>query len=128
VGFPLWYRWPYEEIEPFASPGLMSNGSRAITWQRQWGGGRVKHGPERLMFMGQTATLTTYQNGRKHGPKANYSFVETVSKDGRISFVRSKEPFLAGNYVDDEKDGDWTSTVNGPMETTTYRNGKQVSP
>src|SRR5262245_39496345 len=85
IGFPIWYRWPYQEAESLAA------GDRAVritAWQRQWGGGRLKHGPERLIVNGQTAELTTYLRGRKEGPYWN----------GR----------LTGQFANDMREGVWT--------------------
>src|SRR5262245_24123007 len=63
IGFPIWYRWPYEERPPFI-------GARdvVITWQRQWGGGRV--GIQRIYFGDDSVFTYTLRNdmGQKHGP------------------------------------------------------------
>src|SRR5215813_10864191 len=67
IGFPIWYRWPYEEVED-VSP--TSKTKRVITWQRQWGGSRIKHGRERVatnLGTFDAVETTTYRNGQKHG-------------------------------------------------------------
>src|SRR5437868_6478456 len=65
VGFPIWYRWPYRE-EEILSPGPTKE-RRVTSWQRQWGGGRTKHGPQQLIFGDTIVETTTYLHGRKHG-------------------------------------------------------------
>src|SRR5438874_5953770 len=62
IGFPIWYRWPYVESGPSASMAS----ERTITWQRQWGGGRLRHGPEITKSGGITSTVN-YRRGKKHG-------------------------------------------------------------
>src|SRR5947207_15558420 len=63
IGFPIWYRWPYEEaIDNPAGASLIT------TWQRQWGGSRVKHGLARLVAGGAAVQSTMYRNGLRHGP------------------------------------------------------------
>src|SRR6185295_1137871 len=81
IGFPVWYRWPYEEavINPTAIA------SQITTWQRQWGGGRVKHGPQRLIAGGEIVESVMYLNGLRHGP-----------------YQRDE---VRGQFVDDLKDG-----------------------
>src|SRR6478736_5135829 len=64
IGFPIWYRWPYEATD------VDSTGTTrwVTTWQRQWGGGRLKHGLERVISGGQIVQSTMYHNGLRHGP------------------------------------------------------------
>src|SRR5207248_6526902 len=64
IGFPIWYRWPYEETE--ANSTALSR--RITTWQRQWGGGRLKHGLERQVVGSETIESVMYRNGLRHGP------------------------------------------------------------
>src|SRR5688572_12726396 len=51
IGFPIWYRWPYREvITTYVMAGGQPDKSKPTgkyvrTWQRAWGGGRLKHGP-----------------------------------------------------------------------------------
>ena len=114
IGFPIWWRWPYEETEDLSRLVGPNLGMRTTTWQRQWGGGRLKHGPERMEHPRQLQVLTTYSNGRKNG----------------LYLLRGSvvEPsFISGQYVDDEKDGVWTTVSYGQKQTTTWHHGKQVS-
>jgi len=101
IGFPIWYRWPYEETT--AMPG----GSLIITWQRQWGGGRAKHGLERWVAggSGQTVQSIIYRNGLRHGPY-------TDSQGTR------------GQYENGSKEGVWTE----PNRTTSWHRGKLDGP
>jgi len=97
IAFSVWYRWPYEEIVSQTN----SDGShvqRITTWQRQWGGGRLKHGVDRLIVDGSLLESTTYDRGRKHGPY----FSNRWSKQG--------QPDTTGQYLHDRKEGTWTSS------------------
>src|SRR4029453_13469530 len=72
IGFPIWYRWPYEEegvrwATKFFPP------KRVKTWRRKWGGGKLKDGPEREMIGNIAREVTNYHNGRKHGPYTAYT-------------------------------------------------------
>jgi len=126
IGFPVWYRWPYEEIH--TNPG--TGDERVTTWQRQWGGGRLKHGVERRsagatqMIVNSTDQIessfgfenvetTTYREGRKDGPYEHHA-----GQNG-----------LTGQYVDDLKDGVWLAK-NGVMVTRleSWRRGKLDGP
>jgi hypothetical protein len=120
IGFPVWYRRPYEEVivqdfsgDPFA---VSKKRLTTTTWQRQWGGGRFKHGVERVVRDGKTSTLTTYHGGRKHGPYQNHY------NDGSLAMV--------GHYTDDEKDGTWTTfDPKGEVQlAATWRHGQLEGP
>src|SRR5262245_15404228 len=104
IGFPVWYRLPFKEITRESPAGSANEVQRVTTWQRQWGGGRLKHGLERLVVNGTTTESTTFQNGLRHGPY--------VSRD------------LRGQYVDDLKEGSWTA----PDRTSTWHRGKLHGP
>src|SRR5438132_11390718 len=67
IGFPIWYRWPYqsETVQRDATGAVVAR--RIITWQRQWGGERLQHGPERLI-LGDATFTPTYVRGLRHGP------------------------------------------------------------
>jgi hypothetical protein len=117
IGFPVWYRWPYEEVEilPPSGRGKPVVEQRITTWQRQWGGEPLKHGPHRIVRDGKTFELTTYRNGRKHGQYY-------------LTFGDPKDAALSGQFVDDEMDGVWSEIVNGRKRFTTFDHGKLVSP
>jgi hypothetical protein len=91
IGFPIWYRWPYEEEDPDAAKSNQ-NTKRVITWQRQWGGGRLKHGPESTYRKGELIHRATYKNGILHGP-----FEARMPRGVRES----------GQYIDGKKGGEW---------------------
>jgi hypothetical protein len=114
IGFPVWYRWPYEEIEDLAD-GAPIRAWRITTWQRQWGGERLRHGPERVEFPGQLQIVTTYANGRKNGLYWMRGMVVNPA-------------FESGQYADDEKEGVWTELDRDEKIVTTWHHGKQVSP
>jgi len=100
IGFPIWYRWPYEETDSNQSGTVR----RITTWQRQWGGGRKKQGWERQIQNGETIESLSYRNGLRHGPY--------------------ESPQIRGQFVNDIKEGVWT----GPDRTMTYRHGKLDGP
>ena len=104
IGFPIWYRWPYEEIAFETPPGSPTELKRITTWQRQWGGGRLKHGLQRLVSNGKTIESITYRNGLRHGPYQG--------EDEK------------GQFVDDLKDGVWVA----PYRTSTWNRGKLHGP
>jgi hypothetical protein len=110
IGFPIWYRWPYEESEAIGM-GIR----RTRTWQRQWSGGRLQHGPEMEFHKGELIKLKTYRNGIMHGP---YFDSVGLSKEGQESVI-TWEMLTKGEYVDGEKDGKWIEmTYQGPIEVT----------
>lgn len=104
IGFPIWYRWPYQEVAQ-ESPANAPRVVRQITtWQRQWGGGRRKHGLELWEVNGEVVASTTFKNGLRHGPYDSEN--------------------VQGQYVDDLKEGTWT----GPDRTSTWHRGKLHGP
>jgi hypothetical protein len=98
IGFPIWYRWPYEETESTATK------QRITTWQRQWGGGRLKNGPARQISGGVTIESLVYRNGLRHGPY--------------------EASWASGQFVNDLKEGVWTA----PDRTSTWHRGKLDGP
>jgi hypothetical protein len=85
---------------------------RVITWQRQWGGGRQKHGEERYYANERCLELQTYRDGRLHGP-----FQQFMTKSGRIS--------TAGQYASGRRAGIWKEFDHQGNETAQheYRGG-----
>ena len=97
IGFPVWYRLPYEEsTDPLASAAgrapKVSN-KLVTTWQQQWGGGRLMHGPQVRYVNGKMFSKETYSNGELHGPCTYWI------PDGTKEFVE---------IVHGKKDGVWT--------------------
>lgn len=82
VGFPIWYRWPYEEEQVSWAKDATGkddhsrppDARRVKTWQRQWGSGRLQHGEERYYIGGKLVELTSYATGKLHGPSRRYDF------------------------------------------------------
>jgi hypothetical protein len=98
IGFPIWYRWPYEESLRETLPDGTLAFTRTVIWQRQWGGGRLMHGDEVRVFPpGDVVVTSHYVHGKQHGP-----FTVRDAKG------RQK---VTGQYVDDLRDGRWTSEV-----------------
>src|SRR5687767_13634207 len=67
IAFPLWYRWPYQEVIEQKSPAGAVTSKRVTTWQRRWGGLRWQHGPE-IRIRRDYMELTTFVRGHAHGP------------------------------------------------------------
>ncbi|MCI0358138.1 MAG: hypothetical protein L0211_06630, partial [Planctomycetaceae bacterium] len=108
IGFPVWYRWPYEQREAF---GSVPNQYRSITWQRQWGGGRLRHGPTRTVLGRQLVALQTYCNGVLHGP------YEDHWSDGKLH--------VKGQYEAGQREGVWIEEIQSQVVGRTHwKNGK----
>jgi hypothetical protein len=82
--------------------------SEISTWQRQWGGQRLKHGPERWIVDGRTVKTTIYRRGLKQGP---------VLGDG-----------FSGQYLDDMKEGVWTDNGRWFKRTATWHRDRLEGP
>jgi hypothetical protein len=122
IGFPIWYRWPYEEevIQKTSGDLLSPPGEfRTITtWQRQWGGGRKRHGTYQSFRNGVLSSVGTWRDDQFHGPYRSY-------------FIGTKTVAEEGNYVDGEMDGVWKSynDHDGSLRSsTTWLRGKRVGP
>jgi hypothetical protein len=97
------------------------------TWQRQWGGGRLKHGPETDILGGQTLSITTYRHGKKHGPYLGYT-LSTQFKGTAMQLVGSSEPTTRGQYLNDTKDGIWVTKRENSTRTEHWRNNRLDGP
>lgn len=120
IGFPIWYRWPYRESE-LKYPGR--NGvpdktkpayARVVTtWQRDWGGGRQKHGPRvTYHFKWNGRTVEHFTRGVLHGHYTQYV----------NDFIQ-----VSGQYDQGEMDGTWISraTAEKGQDTSHWRRGKR---
>src|SRR4051794_22929186 len=71
IGFPIWYRWPYQEVheEPVRAQGACISRS-VVHWQRQWGGEILLHGKREDVHKdwrgGETIITTQYVRGNRH--------------------------------------------------------------
>jgi hypothetical protein len=111
IGFPIWYRWPYEEVHLEKSPAGAVVAKRVSTWQRQWGGGRLLHGYEKSIF-GDSITSTMYTRGVEHGPYEQAYKGKTTVK---------------GQYLNGMKDGAWVHS-GGAIVTVHWRRGELNGP
>jgi hypothetical protein len=111
IGFPIWYRWPYEEVHLEKSPAGTVVAKRVSTWQRQWGGGRLQHGYEKS-FLGDTVMSAMYTHGMEHGP-----YEQTYK--GKTK--------LKGQYLHGMKDGPWVY-YERPKVTSHWKRGKLDGP
>ncbi len=109
IGFPVWYRWPYEVREPL---GTWPNMFRATTWQRQWGGGRLKHGPDRIVMGKQLVRLENYRDGVLDGPFQDHW------SDGKLH--------VQGQLKNGERDGLWIEQVQGTVVARTHWKGGKL--
>jgi hypothetical protein len=109
IGFPVWYRWPYEEKFIDASTGTVA---RITTWQRQWGGGRLQHGSETRM-QGDLLQRSHYRYGSAHGPY----------------LVKHKDKTLEmGQHVDGQREGVWTVRCGDCTANVNWHRGKLHGP
>jgi hypothetical protein len=120
IGFPIWYRRPYEETvvqapsgDPFAAPGEMRI---TTTWQRQWGGGRLKHGVERVVRNGKTSWTTAFRDGKQHGLHQSFYVTGPLAEEGY--YAAGKQHGVWKNYRED-------GTVRA---TTTWRRAQREGP
>src|SRR5262245_65177422 len=73
IGFPIWYRWPFEEVEREYSSAKVSTANKPYatitrTWRRKWGGGKVQHGRTVNEREGGSLKFVEYfENGQRHG-------------------------------------------------------------
>lgn len=101
IGFPIWYRWPYEETR-VVGPGA----TVTTVWQRQFGGERLKHGRE-TRTQGKLVQSSNYRRGKSHGP-----YMLSISG----------EPIEEGQFVDGKREGVWKRTFKpGTSWATTAR-------
>ena len=126
VGFPIWYRWPYEDVEDLTVPGTKSQ-TRITTWRWLWGGGRLPHGPQRFLIDGQLYELTTYQDGRKEGPY-RVRGLKYPTVNGTSIYEVDPLEVETGQYANGVKNGVWTQLADGQKQVTIYDHGKQISP
>ena len=116
IGFPLWYRWPYEDVvvrtptagDPFAN---YKEFRQITSWQRQWGGGKLRHGSSRTARDGITSSETMFRAGKRHGPYRSFFITGPLARQGQ--------------YFDDKEDGSWTHyNEDGSVKATfTWRRG-----
>jgi hypothetical protein len=119
IGFPVWYRWPYEEIEDNSGVSIPSTFARPSyrivrMWQRQWGGGRLQHGPETVFRAdGSKQCVIYYSNGQRHG---------------RFEAWEPTRLETAGYYDHDQKSGMWTTETDALKTVQTWKVGQLDGP
>jgi len=159
IGFPIWYRWPYEETEyryPNDDKTLPPEGSVVRTWQRTWGGGRVKSGREVDEFRGvgprgaSIKWIRHYGGGLLHG-KFEVYHGDKLTQSGQyerhqreglwVEYDAKGKPVCTANWHEDRLDGPFEmvtrSFVRGGADQTQMfvfskgrlidANGKQIS-
>jgi hypothetical protein len=118
IGFPIWYRWPYEEDviqkptgDPLAAPGEFRT---ITTWQRNWSAPRKRHGTTRILRNGVTSSVSTYRDDVYHGPYQSFFIGTTILAE-------------EGNYQDGKKHGVWkTYNDTGLLRSTTTWEADQL--
>jgi hypothetical protein len=118
IGIPVWYRWPYEEeqspLQVAANSNNLPNWRIVTTWQRQWGGGRLKHGRETTYRAdGSILYVTHYVRGERHGRFEAW-------EPGRLETV--------GYYEHDQKSGTWTTDTEALKTIQTWKDGQLDGP
>lgn len=117
IAFPIGYRWPYEEEQLRSQPGATPIVKKITTWQRQWGGGRRKHGAERVVAGDKIIESVTYRGDSKHGPMMR------VTRRGSRVLVT-----ITGRYENDLKHGVWSESCTQFKRTDTWHEGKLDGP
>lgn len=100
IGFPIWYRWPFEITKHHYPGGDKMKPPIATTkstWQRTWGGGKVRSG--RSVLEGSDGRTTRkkiehYANDKQHGTLEDYL-------NGKCA--------LAGEYEHGQRTGTWSA-------------------
>jgi hypothetical protein len=118
IGIPVWYRWPYEEeqspLQVASDSNNLPNWRIVTTWQRQWGGGRLKHGLETTYRAdGSILYVTHYVRGERHG-------LFEAWEPGR--------PETVGYYEHDKKSGTWTTDTGHSRLVENWEDGQLHGP
>src|SRR5882724_2320998 len=100
LGFPIWYRWSYQESElryPFKGsvPDKTQPATHRVvtTWRRTWGGGKEKHGPRTNYNLEVNARrVEHFEHDVLHGP-----FTQSVND----------VVYGSGQYDHGQPDGTW---------------------
>jgi hypothetical protein len=90
IGFPIWYRWPYEVSDTKRSQN--PDVRHTTTWQREWGGGRTKVAQSRY-YKGKRDLFQGFRGEMRHGPFEVATYAGTFREVGR--------------YTGGKKDGRW---------------------
>jgi hypothetical protein len=106
IGFPIWYRWPYEAEEiHYATTNGKPDTTRVLsrtvnTWQRQWGGGKKRHGPSRVWRASADVTVVEhFEHDVRSGP-----FQLEAGSDK-----------TTGQFLDGKKHGEWRHSDDGKL-------------
>ena len=111
IGFPVWYRWPYTEVEVHyrernGQPDKSQPWGRTVTsWQRQWGGGRLKHG-----------TTTTYFAASKRKHQVEFRNGE---RERRLEYADDGYLQHLVEYDDDQRRRETRYLADGSIRQTT---------
>jgi hypothetical protein len=120
IGFPIWYRWPYQEVhEERVRVGGPLISRSVVHWQRQWGGKILMHGKREELQQdwprGDGTIITThYVRGKRQGPYTIRGSKYTLS--------------TTGQYSNDMREGVWTAKRFLYTTTANYHRGKLDGP
>jgi len=114
IGFPVWYRWPYEEEGEDGVINMSVPERNVTTWQRQWGGGRLMHGP-----------ATSY---RADGSKHYVVFFASGQRHGRCEFWEPGRLETLGHFEHDRKSGTWTTDTDALKTIQTWKDDELHGP
>jgi hypothetical protein len=145
IGFPIWYRWPYREVELIyrnvngqpdkTKPPVMRVVS---TWRRNWGGKPYKQG-ESIVYRadGGIIARTEYRRDKRNGPKKSFrddgslQWIEQFEDDVRVGMTY----YRVNGDIDyrAEMDGIWLHgkleqrLADGTVVTWQFEHGRIVS-
>lgn len=113
MGFPICYRWPYAETtwldlnDPFdPTAGVKRERGIVTTWRRQWGGTRVKQGPERTYVTDRLCSEVFYRDGVLEGPARYFDAAGGLRERGQ--------------YHQGKKHGLWTTCADDGNEIARF--------
>jgi hypothetical protein len=132
IGFPAWYRMPYEEtvvpsqelVTDYCNLGSHKDPdfcySRVTTtWQRQFGGSRLEHGRCRKYDKaGRLKIEQEFRDGKPHGAYRYYGHLGSVVEEGRY-----EHGWKEGEWIEER---DENSERRGPMHRS-QRHGEWYS-
>jgi hypothetical protein len=111
IGFPIWYRWPYQDVLEERDPTTGAVTLRRISdWQRQWGGERLLHGKSEVHHLwggGEIVITTHYVHGNRQGP---YTIRDSKGRNS-----------TTGQYLDNKREGVWTYNQGDRTAISNYR-------
>jgi hypothetical protein len=122
IGFPIWYRWPFTEAKvQYPIVGGKPDKSKPpirktiVTWQRTWGGGKLRNGSRTHEVLPGFKSVEYYENDVLTGPYAEFY-------DGAIA--------IEGQFALNKRTGQWIrrNPAGEIVARTTWKEGRLDGP